>query len=182
MTAPTRLLVMCSPRKKGARRMVQAGIVNSSANTVASGSKRRLDAQRYWEVKWIELRKRCKPRRRSPRVRPSSGRKPHTQPMIARPIAARDVSISMMVSAPARLRIEIAITQNDSSVPVIQRTTRVRSRTAVTSQFHGYGVQHRDEELATGDVYSASGWFSGRAASKAGSLAQATSHATIFGN
>ncbi len=43
-TAPIRLFVMRSPRIGTASSRVQAGAVNSSANTVASGSSRRLFA------------------------------------------------------------------------------------------------------------------------------------------
>ena len=48
-TAPIRLAVMRSPSTGSASSSVQAGTVNSSANTVASGSSSRLVAQRYCE-------------------------------------------------------------------------------------------------------------------------------------
>ena len=46
-TAPIRLAVIRSPKTGTASSNVHAGVVNSSANTVANGSSRRLIAQRY---------------------------------------------------------------------------------------------------------------------------------------
>src|SRR5262249_25681313 len=51
-TAPIRLAVMRSPSTGSASRSAQAGAVNSSANTVASGRSRRLFAQRYCAPRW----------------------------------------------------------------------------------------------------------------------------------
>ncbi len=123
MTAPIRLGVIRSPRKNGARTIVQAGIVNSSANTVASGSSSRLQAHRYWDPKWTVLRSRCRPMRCVLTVCRSSGRTAMTASMIASPTEERMVRISTMLNALARPRTAIAITENDSNAPVIQPTT-----------------------------------------------------------
>ena len=50
-TTPMRLGVIFSPRKNTAMKASQIGMVNSSANTVASGSNVRLSAQTYCEAK-----------------------------------------------------------------------------------------------------------------------------------
>jgi hypothetical protein len=54
-----RLKVIRSPRKMGASRQIQAGEVNSSANTVASGSTRTPIVQPYWAARWIAARAPC---------------------------------------------------------------------------------------------------------------------------
>ncbi len=133
MTAPMRLGVMRSPRKNGASRMVQAGMVNSSANTVASGNSSTLHAQRYCEPKWMLLRNRCRPKRLVLTACRSSGRTAMIASTIRIPTAARIVSISTTLNDPDSPRIAIAMTENDSSVPVIQATTTRSWRGEVTS-------------------------------------------------
>jgi len=75
-----------------------------------------------------------------------------------------------MLNAPASARIDTAIAENDSSVPVIHRTTR-SSCDEVTKACR----------LWLCERYSASGWFSGLALSNAASFWHAASTAAIFG-
>ena len=100
----------------------------------------------------------------------------------------RTISSSNRLSTPPSWRTEIAISENDSSVPIIHRTA------AGTLDFRGCdgcsgsprapastGVTLTGSFSCSCGVYSASGWFSGRALSKAGSFRQAASTAAIFG-
>ena len=170
-----RLCVMRSPRKSGASSMVQAGIVNSSANTVASGSSSRLDAHRYCAPKWMLLRSDVQARGGGalivvPQLRAQRHERADDQ-QARRPRAP--TRISMMLSVADSSRIDTAIAENDSSVPVIQRTTRamggmttwVRPRFQAAREGAGRG-----RSIAGRHRHSASGWFSGRAFSKAGKL------------
>ena len=93
----------------------------------------------------------------------------------------------MTLNVPARTRTETAIAENDSSAPVIQRTTRTRCLAGHVDVASGPLPFRRATREGDGDGrgasrHSASGWFSGRAWSKAASLAQAASTATILGN
>ena len=57
-TLPARLLVMRSPRISAASSATQAGVVNSSENTVANGSSVTASAQLNWPTKCVVLRAR----------------------------------------------------------------------------------------------------------------------------
>ena len=83
--------------------MVQAGIVNSSANTVASGSSVTLSAQRYCAPKWLVLRATCRPMRESVTPCRRAGRARPAASTMASPQAERIVRISKMLERPRQL-------------------------------------------------------------------------------
>ena len=90
----------------------------------------------------------------------------------------------MMLSFADNSRIDTAIAENDSKVPIIHRTTRAMGgmttwAASALSGFTGFGTMCAAGRAIA--VHSASGWFSGRAFSKAESFAQAASTATILG-
>src|SRR5262252_1634734 len=103
-------------------------MVNSSANTVASGSSVTPVAHRNCAPKWIALRMKCNTRRRVVRARMSAGFNAPNTSSKARPPPLRMASISSMCSFADSIRIDTAIAENDSSAPVIHKTTRTRSR------------------------------------------------------
>src|SRR5215470_13376362 len=115
---------MRSPSTGIASSSAQAGVVNSSANTVASGSSSRLIAHRYCPPRCTVLRKMCSGICRLKIVARRSARAAARASMTIRPRPARTARISMTLSVPARKRIDTAIAENDSSAPVIHRTTR----------------------------------------------------------
>src|SRR5882762_3326567 len=103
-------------------------MVNSRANTVASGSSVMPMAHRNCEPKWMVLRVTCNARRRAESARMCAGLNAPTASRIANPPPLRIASISMMRSVPESARIDTAMAENDNSAPVIHRTTRTRSR------------------------------------------------------
>src|SRR5258705_9427529 len=125
MTAPIRVGVRRSPRKMAASSAVQAGMVSSSANTVASGSKVSLVAQAICEAKCTLLRARCRPMCRLLTARMRSGRARPIASRMTTPIALRSARISRMPSTCDNSRIETAIAEKDSRVPVIHSTTGI---------------------------------------------------------
>src|SRR5258707_12375660 len=103
-------------------------MVNSRANTVASGSSVMPMANRNCEPKWMVLRVTCNATRRAETARMCAGLSAPSASRIANPPPLRIASISMMRSVPASARIDTAMAENDNSAPVIHRTTRMRSR------------------------------------------------------
>ena len=84
----------------------------------------------------------------------------------------------MTLSVAANSRIDTAIAENESYAPVIHRTTRMMWL-EVTREPSLESLSRADLSDAH---HSASGWFSGRARSKAASLKQAASIATSLEN
>src|SRR5216684_62487 len=123
-TAPARLVVMRSRSSHAASKASQAGLVNSSANTVASGSKVMLSAQAYCAAKCTLLRSACVPMRRGNNEARSAGRAQASANRIARPAALRSARISNTLNVRASARIDTAMTENDSSTPLIHSMTR----------------------------------------------------------
>ena len=117
--------VMRSRRNSAASSAVQAGMVNSSANTVANGSSVTAQRPAKLPTKCVVLRARCKPhaarRELAPQLRAQRDqRQQHEQT----PTPQRIDRISNMLSCSPSSRIDSAMTENESSAPVIQRTTR----------------------------------------------------------
>jgi hypothetical protein len=89
-----RVRVRRSPSSITARSATQIGAVNSSANTVASGSSVIASAQMIWPTKCTLLRTRCRPIRREVRPRPIFGRTAMSARSTASPPALRTDMIS----------------------------------------------------------------------------------------
>src|SRR5438309_4619713 len=103
------------------------------------------------------LRARWRRKRPLPIINRSRGRMATIPPMIARPMAARTVRISMMLKVAESSRIDTAITLKDSNAPVIQTTTRASCRGAVmcTSLRVGLVLRargHEGGELPAGGI------------------------------
>ena len=133
---------------------------------------------------------RCTPGLRSVRYPNSDGRVAITMSRIRRPPKLRTINSSNRFSTPPSWRTEIAISENDSSVPIIQQDgggkigfSRGRFwRLGIAQNARLDGSDHAAVPcFSCCGAYSASGWFSGRALSKAGSFRQAASTAAIFG-
>ena len=103
--------------------MVQAGAVNSSANTVASGS-RECSAPTASGAEMDDVAEEMQPQRRVRIARRRIGMHRQDREDDSKPVPLRTARISKMLSAPASTRIATAISENDSSAPVIQRMTR----------------------------------------------------------
>jgi hypothetical protein len=84
----------------------------------------------------------------------------------------------MMLSVAASSRMDTAIAENESSAPVIHRTTRMRCLEVTLMS----SLESLSRVYAIAVHHSSSGWFSGRARSKAASFMQAASMATSLGN
>ena len=125
-TAPIRLGVSRSESSQTASKAVHAGVINSSAKTVANGNSVNAVAQQYCAPKWITLRSKFSGIRRGRTSGRRSARVPKSVSIINRPTPLRMLRISKMFSLPASMRIDTAIAENERSVPVIQKTTRVR--------------------------------------------------------
>lgn len=84
----------------------------------------------------------------------------------------------------ASSRIDTAMTENESKAPTIQKTTResLLEGTGLIAENEGWEGAGAWSSRPARSRHSASGWFSGRALSKAGNFRQAASTATIFGN
>ena len=100
--------------------------MNSSANTVAKGNSVNAVAQQYWAPKWIKLRSKFSGIRLGRTSGRRSARAVKSVSTINRPVPLRILRISKMFSLAASIRMDTAIAENESSVPVIQKTTRVR--------------------------------------------------------
>ena len=116
--------------------------------------------------------------RRSASVARSSGRTAASATSTITPVPLRIMRISKMFSRPASPRIDIAMVQNDRRAPVIQKTTRPRLVFVTMAFFLG----RLSASAAARADHSASGWFSGRALSKAASFRHASFAARINGN
>ena len=160
--------------------------MNSSANTVASGSSRMLLAHSICAAEMDEVAEQMQSgppgADREPQDRPHRQQREHDQQAGSRS-DREDFQNGQSVCA--RTRIATAISENDSSAPVIQKTTRTRGASVTSDQSGARLDASRPGAMRSAQDcigrYSASGWFSGRALSKAASLVQAASTATIFG-
>ena len=123
-TAPIRLTVSGSRKNHAASSASQAGLVNSSANTVASGRSVMLNAQAYCAAKCTLLRSACIPMRRGRSEARSACRTQASAKRIVSPAALRIARISNTLNVRASARIDTAMTENDSSTPLIHSTTR----------------------------------------------------------
>src|SRR3984957_9886252 len=103
-------------------------MVNSSANTVASGNSVRLTAHRYCPAKWQQLRIKCRPARRRVMAPNSAGWVAPNASNIASPPKLRIARISMMCRRTESTRTDTAMAENDTRAPTIHRTARARSR------------------------------------------------------
>ena len=103
---------------------------------------------------------------------------------ITSPPTLRTISSSNRLRTPPSWRTEIAISENDSSVPTIQTTAA--GTLEVRTGCDGSGVPRASDSTGVTTAilvirYSASGWFSGRALSKAASFWHAASAAASLG-
>src|ERR1043166_1143582 len=124
---PTRLAGMRSRNASTAKSATHAGIVNSRANTVASGSRATETVHPICEAKCKVLRSACRRRRRSERSYRSEGRAANSASMTATPNALRTPFISNALNTPARARTESATVVNERSVPLIHRASQAIS-------------------------------------------------------
>jgi hypothetical protein len=83
-----------------------------------------LRAQANCEAKWMPFRSRFSPIRRGRRPARNSGQNAASDRRMTSARTLRTVRISKMLNVPTRPRMETAMAENDSSAPVIQRTTR----------------------------------------------------------
>src|ERR1043166_812591 len=123
---PARLSVRRSPRISTASSPAHTGIMNSIANTVASGSTITALAQHRLAAKCVPLRTKCTNGRRSTRWANSVGCGSMTARSSASPPMLRTINSSNRLRTPPSWRTEIAISENDNSVPVIQTMTAGR--------------------------------------------------------
>ena len=121
---PARLLVMRSPSIGMASSATQAGMVNSSENTVANGSSVTASVHRKVPTKWMLLRARCRPMRLKASSLRSSALAAIRINRTIRPKPERIDRISNVVRYWDRARTATALAEKESSAPVIQSTTR----------------------------------------------------------
>ena len=124
--APIRAGVRRSPSRNAASSVVQTGLVVSSENTVANGKSVMASAQPYCAAKCRALRTKCSPSRRGRISLLRSGRASRNATRMTIPKALRIDNISNRLKSGDRLRIEIAVVENDSTAAVIHSTTRPR--------------------------------------------------------
>ena len=140
-------------------------------------------------MKCVPLRTRCTPGPAQRQIAEQRGLRRHHDEQDARARRRRAPSSSSnRLSTPPSWRTEIAISENDSSVPIIQsdggrdiRASCGGGRLLGLAQSARLDGSDAHAILLALGCYSASGWFSGRALSKAGSFRQAASTAAIFG-
>src|SRR5215213_6899067 len=136
---PMRLTVKRSPSSSTASTPAQIGIRNSIANTVASGSTMTALVQHKFAMKCVPLRMRCTPGLRSARYPNNEGRAVIRTSKRNRPPRLRTINSSNRLSTPPSWRTEIAISENDSSVPIIHRMAAGRLELRGTTDFGGSG-------------------------------------------
>lgn len=124
---PTRLSVMRSPRNSTANTATQTGAVNSRANTVANGKSVMASAHPIWDPKWMVLRRPCSLIRRKLSSCHSDRFTTASPVSIKTPARLRTDIISNTFRSRAKARTDTAAVRKESSVPVIQITTRARS-------------------------------------------------------
>ena len=112
-TATRRPLVIVSLRSGIASSATQAGVVNSSAKTVASGRSVRPKAHPSVAAKWITLRARWSLKRRGFSPGRSSGLTSARASRIRTPAALRTASISKIENVGARARTAMAVAEKD---------------------------------------------------------------------
>ena len=112
---PMRLRVNFSPRIGTASSSVQAGAVNSRANTVASGRSKMLLAHIICPARWTRLRNTFNPGRRVRIASRSVGMTASIASMVTRPVPDRTARISGIVRLLASTRTATAISENASN-------------------------------------------------------------------
>ena len=152
MTLPSRLLVIRSPSTMAASSATQAGVVNSSANTVANGRSVTASDQLYWPKKCVMLRAKWNFMKRGATCGRSSAPHCQQQQKHDEPGAGTDGQ------------------DFEDGELLAERTDRQRAHRK-RQERAGHPCGDTADVLA-GHDYSASGWFSGRALSKAGSFMQ----------
>ena len=120
-----RLVVMRSPSNSAASSATQAGMVNSSANTVANGSSVTASAQQILpdEMDGVAREMQAHAARRELAAQRRLRRDQRQQDQQAEARADRQDFEGVERARPSA-RIASALTENDSSAPVIQKTTR----------------------------------------------------------